>query len=414
MQRRNFLALTAFSAIPFKSRATETPTARIVIVGGGFGGVTCAKYLKQLDSHLQVTLIEPHAQFITCPFSNTVLGGWREIDEITWNYDALRERHGVQVVQAMAEAVDPVARTVRLSTGESIDYDKLVMSPGIAFNPWAHYDDQKMPHAWKAGEQTLLLRRQLEAMDDGGVVIITAPGEPYRCPPGPYERASIFAHYLKDHKPKSKVLILDAKEQFSKKGLFEAAWATEYPGMIEWVSGSNGGLIEGIEGKALVTQGGFEKHTAAVINAIPPQRAADIALETGLTDETGFCPVTLPGFESAKVEHIHVLGDAAIMQPMPKSAHSANGQAKQCAAAIVAAIHALPPPDPLIVNTCYSFVTPSYGISVSGIYRSENNWLTTIEGAGGVSPANEARDFRAREAVYAEGWYASIIADTFT
>ncbi len=415
MHRRNFLTYAAISGIlPIRSGFARSAPPHIVIIGGGFGGATCAKYLKVLDPTLQVTVVEPNPQIMTCPFSNTVLGGWRQMTDITWEYTALRERHGVTVMTTRATAVDPVARTVTLATGEVLQYEKLVMSPGVAFKPWDGYDDQRMPHAWQAGPQTLLLRRQLEAMDDGGLVLITVPGEPYRCPPGPYERAAVIAHYLKAHKPKSKILILDAKETFSKQKLFQAAWAAEYPGMIEWVSGSSGGLVEAIDGDALVTQGGFERHTGAVINAIPPQRAADLAVETGLADDTGFCPVTLPSFESALVPHIHVLGDAAKMQPMPKSAHSANGQAKQCAAGLVAQLHDLPPPAPLLVNTCYSFIAPDYSISVSGVYRGENGQLAAVAGAGGVSPADESRDFRSREAVYAEGWYASIIADSFS
>jgi sulfide dehydrogenase [flavocytochrome c] flavoprotein chain len=400
--------------------APAAPGARVVVVGGGFGGATCAKYLRRFDPEIDVTLVEADPQFVTCPGSNWVLAGLRDMDYITVSFDDLRTMHGVQVVQDTVTAIDPAARRLSLAGGSDLQYDYLVLSPGIAIR-WGAlegYDEaaaEVMPHAWKAGPQTVLLRRQLEAMEDGGTVIITAPAGAYRCPPGPYERAAMIAHYLSQHKPRSKILILDAKEDFSKQGLFMDGWEALYPGMIEWVPGTQGGIVNRVDPQTMTvfTQEGLEEHRGDVINVVPPQSAAEIAVATGLTNEEGWCPINQETFESTIHPRIHVIGDAAIAGGMPKSGHSANNQAKMTAAAIVSAIRDIELPSPSHVNTCYSLIGPEYGISIAAVYRLVDGVITGIEGSGGVSPRETDAQYRMLEARYAEGWYDAIRQDSW-
>jgi NADPH-dependent 2,4-dienoyl-CoA reductase/sulfur reductase-like enzyme len=263
------------------------------------------------------------------------------------------------------------------------------------------------------GALTLLLRRQLEAMEDGGVVVMSAPANPFRCPPGPYERASLIAHYLKTRKPKSKLVVLDAKDQFSKQRLFQNAWKELYPGHLEWVGLSQGGKVTSVEvaGQTLVTE--FGRHRAAVANVIPPQKAGRIAEVAGVADQTGWCPIDPVSFESKLVRNIHVLGDATIAGAMPKSAFSANAQAKVCAAAIVRLLAGQAPSQPRLLNTCYSIVAPNYGITVAGVYQPVNGVLTEVQGSGGVSPADAPASFRAQEALFADGWFNTITSEVF-
>lgn len=399
--------------------ARAAVNARVVVIGGGFGGATCARYLKRLQPSLTVTLVERDEVFRTCPFSNLVLGGLKQMDDITHGFDGLRAA-GIDVVRAEAQDIDPVARKVGLAGGDALDYDRLVVSPGIdlRFDAVEGYDQaaaELMPHSWKAGPQTLLLKSQLEAMDDGGLVIIAPPGNPYRCPPGPYERAAMIARYLKNHKPNSKVLILDAKDGFSKQGLFMAGWERFYPGMIEWVKGSEGGLVDAVHAasRTVVTEDGFAEHRGDVVNFIPPQQAAAIAHRGDLVDATGWCPVDPLSFESTRHAGVYVLGDASIAGEMPKSGFSANSQAKVCAFGIIAALQGRELPQPSYANTCYSMIAPNYAISVSAVYRLEEDGIKAVEGAGGVSPADADDAFRAREATYTQGWYDSAVADTW-
>jgi hypothetical protein len=265
-----------------------------------------------------------------------------------------------------------------------------------------------MPHAWNAGPQTELLRRQLEAMEDGGTVVISAPADPYRCPPGPYERASLIAHYLKAEKPNSKILILDAKDAFSKRPLFEEAWQTLYPGMIEWVPLSMSGKVVKVDPSSMTVSTDFATHKAAVANIIPPQRAGAIAQAAGVADETGWCPVKPETFESTLVPGIHVLGDASLAGAMPKSGFSANAQGKVVAAAIDAILLGKEPQSPKLINTCYSLAAPDYGFTVAGVYEAEGGELVSIEGSGGVSPTGAPASVRALEADYARNWYHTI------
>ena len=354
---------------------------------------------------------------MTCPFSNAVLGGLYDMDFITHDYKALRDTYGVKVVHDSAVDIDPDAKKVRLAGGSSLRYDRLVVSPGIdlrwdAIEGYNEAASATMPHAWKAGEQTTILRRQLEAMPDGGVVIIAPPANPFRCPPGPYERASLIAHYLKNNKPRSKILIFDAKPKFSKQPLFEQGWQDLYPGMIEWISESDGGAIDGVDVKAMTVKPTFgDPQQGDVINVIPPQKAGVIADVAGLTNDSGWCPIGQRTFESKMQKHVHVIGDAAIASPMPKSGFAASSQGKVCAMAIVASLSDQDMPEPSYVNTCYSLVGPDYGISVAAVYRLGDDGIAGVEGAGGVSPKDADAGFRLAESRFAVGWYQSITAD---
>lgn len=414
------LGLAGCESTPKVSSAPAKAAPRIVVVGGGFGGATCAKYLRIYDPTLNVTLVEQNANYITCPGSNWMLGGMRKIEDITHNYSALRSKHGVKVMHDRVTGIDPGKRLVTLASGKTIEYDRLVMSPGIDFrwNAIEGYDEAAsliMPHAWKAGPQTLLLQQQLQAMQNGGTVIINPPPMPFRCPPGPPERASMIAHYLKTHKPRSKVLILDAKENFSKQGLFMAAWKELYPGMIEWVPASGGGKVVRVDAKnnTVFTDNGGS-HKADVVNIIPPQRAAQIAVASGLANDAGWCPVNQHTFESTLVPGIHVIGDSSVAGALPKSGHTANNIGKMTAAAIVSLFRGTKAPQPSHVNTCYSLVGPEYGISIAAVYRlGEDGQLAGVKGAGGLSPADAPALMRSQEATYAQGWYQSITADSF-
>lgn len=419
--RREILAASAAAAavVGMPSIARAQNSGRVVVIGGGFGGATAARYIKLFDPGIEVTLIERDATYITCPFSNYVLGGIREIDSITHRRDPLQQRHGVKLVRGEAAAVDTDARRVRLRDGTQINYDRLVVAPGIELNYAGipGYSEQAantvMPHAWKAGAQTLLLRKQLEAMPDGGTVILCPPANPFRCPPGPYERASMIAWYLKNHKPKSKILILDAKDAFSKQGLFMGGWESQYPGMITWIAGKDGGKVESVDPKTMTVKTGFGTEKGAVINVIPPQTAGKIALEAGLAESNGWCAVNPNSFASTKAQNVYVLGDASIAGTMPKSGTAANSQAKVVAANVVSSLRGTAAPAAVYHNTCYSLVTPDYGISVSDTYRPGPQGVAVVPNSGGVSPVKADAAHRKAEAEYTMGWYAGIIADTF-
>ncbi len=389
-----------------------------MVVGAGFGGATCARYLRRLAPELDVTLVERGKHFVTCPFSNSVIAGLQGLDSVTHGFDGLR-RHGVELVEAEAVAVDPAGRTIRLAGGDTLPFDRLVLAPGIdlAWNAIEGYDEAaaaRMPHAWKAGAQTALLRRQLEAMEDGGLVVIAAPASPYRCPPGPYERASLIADYLHREKPRSKVLILDAKDGFSKQGLFREGWERLYPGMIEWVGFSGGGNVIAVSPGSMEVRTDFDTFRADVANIIPPQRSARLVDTAGLAAGGDWCPVDHRTFESAVVPKIHLLGDAILAGAMPKSGFSANSQAKVCARAVAALLREEEPPEPVYLNTCYSLLAADYGISVAAVYRLDDEGeIAPVPGSGGVSPADAPLAFRRAEADFARGWYDSITADLF-
>lgn len=424
VSRRNLLkGLGAASLIPLVSACSSLSkhskkAGKVVVIGGGFGGATAAKYLKRFNPALEVTLVEVNPVFYTCPFSNLVLAGERKLEAIAHNYKELKEAYGVEVIHAKAEDVDAVAHTVTLAGGKQLHYDRLVLSPGIDFqwNAIEGYDAaaaELVPHAWKAGKQTALLRQQLEAMNNGDNFVISVPENPFRCPPGPYERVSLVAHYLAKHKPKSKILILDAKDNFSKQGLFMEGWKELYGKRIEWISKANDGKVVRVDAKRKEVETEFgNKYKAGVLNVIPPQKAGIIAQRAGVTNAGGWVPVKPNTFEAELAQDIYVIGDASIAAPMPKSGFSANAQGKVVAAAIVASLAGFDPVNPTWSNTCYSLVGPSYGISVADVYRLENEKLVATPG-GGVSPLKASKAFRKAEADYAHGWYAAIAQDTW-
>jgi sulfide dehydrogenase [flavocytochrome c] flavoprotein chain len=415
--RRQFLKVASAAALMPMPAIAQGNGPKVVVIGGGFAGASAARFIKAGNRAITVTLVETNPTFTACPFSNGVIGGLRDLRAQQFNYEKIAEG-GVSVAFQPAAGVDASAKSVTLGNRTKLAYDRLVMAPGIdlRFDGLPGYDEraaQVMPHAWKAGEQTLLLRSQLEAMEDGGTVIIVAPANPFRCPPGPYERASLIAHYLKTKKPKSKLIILDAKDAFSKQRLFQNAWAALYPN-LEWVSLSKGGKVNSVDAatKTMVTD--FGNHKADVANVIPPQRAGTIAQSAGVADRSGWCPVDPVTFESKLVPNIHVIGDAAIMGAMPKSAFAANSQAKVCAAQVVTLLRGDKPVEPRLINTCYSLVAPDYGITVAGVYKpGPSGVLADIEGAGGVSPIEAPPASRALEAQFAEGWFKTITGEVF-
>ena len=394
----------------------KAASAHVVIVGGGFGGATAARYLRQFAPHVQVTLVEPAQRFYTCPFSNLYLAGLRSWESIGHGYDGLRKA-GVNVVHARADNVLTDSRRVLLSNGQVLSYDKLVLSPGIdmRWNALEGYDEaasQLAPHAWKAGPQTHLLKKQLEAMPDGGKFVMVIPANPFRCPPGPYERAAMVAHYLKAHKPKSKILLLDDKDAFSKQGLFIQGWKALYGDMIEWVKQADDGKVTRVDARNLEVETSFgTKHKADVLNVIPPQKAGFIADRAGVTNASGWVPIKPESFESTLVKDVYVLGDATIAAPMPKSGFAANTQGKVAAAAIAAELTGQPLPIAASANTCYSLIGNDYGISVAGVYKSQEGKLIEVPDSGGVSPIDGNAAFRKAEADYGSAWYKAISAD---
>lgn len=406
-------AATSFAA-PTILRAQSA--GRAVVVGGGFGGAACARALKRAQANLQVILIEPSTVFTSCPFSNEVIAGLREIDTQQFGYDKVAAE-SVTVISQAVTTIEPQLRSVVTADGVALPYDRLVLSPGIDFHFEAlpGYDDatsEKMPHAWKAGAQTLLLRGQLEAMPDGGTVAIAIPANPSRCPPAPYERASLIAHYLKTTKPRSKVLILDAKDTFSQQRLFEKAWKELYGNMIERIALSQGGRVTSVDPatRTIVTE--FGNYTPDVANVIPPQRAGRIAEVAGAADATGWCPIDPVTFESKLVPNIHVIGDACLGGGIPKSASAASAQGKACASAIVNLLAGRAPETPRLTGVCYNIVAPGYGFSLAGNYQPRGDIFAEVEG-GATSPADAPRELRAREAAEAERWFQTITADTF-
>ena len=418
LSRRDVLKTAAAAAVTLSMPAlAQNAGGRVVVVGGGFAGATCARSLKRLDPRISVTLVEPSQIFTACPLSNEVIAGMRDIKEQQFGYKKIAEDK-VDVAFDQASAVDPQARRVTLASGTQLPYDRLVLAPGVDLRwdsvpGYTEAAAERMPHAWKAGEQTMLLRRQLEAMPDGGLVVITAPANPYRCPPGPYERASLIAYYLKTQKPKSKLIILDAKDAFSKQRLFQNAWKELYPGLIEWVSLSSGGKVSRVDAASMTVETDFAKHQPAVANIIPPQKAGHIAELAGVADRTGWCPVDPFTFESTLRPGIHVIGDACIAGAMPKAGFAANAQAKVCAAALVRLLAGKQPDEPRLINTCYTTVAPEYGITVAAVYHPVNGQLVEVQGAGGTSPVDAPKSVREQEAKLADAWFKTITGEIF-
>lgn len=418
MQRRQVMQLGAAAvASPWvvtPARAQGGP--QIVVVGGGFGGATAARYIRRLAPRAQVTLIEPNPEFVMCPMSNRVIYGGLGLKDISRAYAPFVDRNGLRWVRAFADAIDVVKQEVRAG-GERFPYDRLILAPGVDYDYsgieglQTAQQQALVPHAWKAGEQTLQLRQMLQAMPDTGVVAMHIPKVPYRCPPGPYERASLLAYYLQTRKPKGKLLVFDANPEIqAKKGLFEAVWKNRYPGLIEYVPNADLKSVDAATGTLNFDLQG--KVQAKALNVIPPQRAGNIARKAGLANVGDrWCGVDFLSYESTAAKGVHVLGDSTAGSPgMPKSGHMANQQAKVCAGAVAAQMLGVPVPDnPIIANTCYSFVSHTEVIHVAAVYRYDKDKKTMVPapGAGGVSPAPTTA-----EGIYAMAWATNIMNDT--
>ncbi|MFN6961109.1 MAG: FCSD flavin-binding domain-containing protein [Rhodocyclaceae bacterium] len=429
LDRRNFIKLMGgASSLALAGCATQGPAVssgsaaeiapktsrRVVVVGGGYGGTIAAKYIRMMDSSIEVWLIERNDHFVSCPFSNLYIGGiLPDLSPLTIKYDKLIANHGIKFLQAEVTAVDPAARTVVTSKG-TLKYDHLVISPGVDFRTeeiegYTAQTPEIMPHAWKAGPQTVLLRKQLEAMKDGGTVVLAVPLSPFRCPPGPYERTSMIARYLKLHKPKSKIIVLDANPDIASKGpLFKKGWDMHYKGIIDYRKASKVTAINTANKSVLIE--GLEEVKGDVINLIPPQRAANIAVQAGLVgDDKKWCPVNADTFESTKHKGIHVIGDASIAGAMPKSGYAANSEAKICATNIVNMMNGRPITPLSGINTCYSYITDNEAISVAAVYTSKDGKIIAVPNSGGVSPADWS--MTKTEAIYAKSWLRNILTE---
>ncbi|WP_310449181.1 FAD/NAD(P)-binding oxidoreductase [Sulfuritalea sp.] len=425
LDRRNFIKLLggasslALAACAGTGGGLSGPTGgrRVVVVGGGYGGTIAAKYIRMMDSSIEVVLIERNDHFVSCPFSNLYIGGlMKDLSPLTIKYDKLTTNHGVKVLQAEVTGIDAAKKIVMTSSGE-VTYDRLVLSPGIDFRTEeikgydAKSTPETIPHAWKAGPQTVLLRKQLEAMPAGGTVVLSIPLAPFRCPPGPYERTSMIAMFLKQHKPKSKIIVLDANPDIvSKAGLFKKGWKKHYEGIIDYRPAKK--VTEVNAGKKMVTIEGIEDVKGDVINLIPPQRAGHIAVAAGLVGaDKNWCPVNPTTFESTIHKGIHVIGDACVAGAMPKSGYSANSEAKACATNIVNTMNGKELVDFSGINTCYSFLSAKEAVEVTGVYKVDKakNAIIAVPGSVGVSP-----DLSEIEAIYAESWLKNILTEMST
>ena len=420
LSRREFgimagAAGVAASSLAMPAIAQGKP--KLVVVGGGPGGATVARYVaKDSKGAVEVTLIEANARHTTCFFSNLYIGGLRSFDSITHGYDKLKSDYGINVVKGFAIGVDAARRTVTVAGGQTVSYDKLVVAPGIdfAFDAYEGYSKavaEKIPHAWQAGPQSQILRRQLEAMDDGGVFLIAPPPNPFRCPPGPYERIALVAQYFKQNKPKSKIIAVDAKDKFSKQALFQEGWAKYYDGMIEWLPLDITGGVKAVDAAGMTLRTDGDSFKGDVINVIPPQKAGAIATAAGLADESGWCPIDPFTMASTRVPHVYVLGDASIAGAMPKSGFSANSQAKACALAIRAELTGSKAFAPRYSNTCWSLIASGDAVKVGASYEATKEKIASTDTF--ISKTGEDAATRTATAEEAEGWYAGITADIF-
>jgi sulfide dehydrogenase [flavocytochrome c] flavoprotein chain len=414
-RRRDFLrALALASVVPgSKAWSMSAVKPRVVVAGGGFGGASCALQLRQLNPAIEVVLIDPDEHYVTCPASNEVIAGLRDMNSITLARDGLG-RAGVSIVRDRVVAIDTDGRHLRLQKNVGMSYDRLVVAPGIRMR-WGSpegYDEtaaRSMPHAWQAGIQTQLLAAQLRAMRDGGVVAISVPGGLMRCPPGPYERASLIAEYLQRHKPRSKVLIFDANNRFPRQDDFSQAWQEFYPGMIEWIPVTRGGAVERIDARKMTLHTSSGSVRAAVANIIPAQAPGQLALDAGLASGHGWCPVKAASFESEILANVHVIGDACIAGPMPKSASAAHSQARQCALAIVSTLAGREPPASELDSVCYSLLRSERALAIRarfGVRDGEIRQNESVDSASAHYSPEQERD-------QAATWYKKIIADSF-
>jgi NADPH-dependent 2,4-dienoyl-CoA reductase/sulfur reductase-like enzyme len=417
INRRDFLkfSATSLATLPLISFAASKSKPHVVVIGGGYAGAVAAKYLRLWSrGNVQVTVIEPYTQFISCPLSNLVLGGSKTIHDLTFGYDAIKNSHGINWIKDEVNAIDADARLVRMKRGQ-LSFDRVIIAPGIDFMyeqlPMLQSTEAQhvIPHAWKAGPQTVNLRLQLEAMVDGGVFVISIPKAPYRCPPGPYERVCQVAHYLKSTKPASKIIVLDANPEIvSKKDLFTKVWAETYAGMIDYRPNSS--LVDvDLKRRSVTTE--FEALGADVLNVIPPQRAGKVAQVAGVANvDKRWCEVDFLSYESRLIPNIHIIGDS-VSAALPKSAHMATSQARICANAIISLFNQVQPdPEPVFANTCYSFINDKMAMHVANVYRYDavKKMMIPAEG-GGVS------DFPSElEGDYAQAWAKNIWSDVLT
>jgi len=408
--------LAASGALALPALAQGKP--KVVVLGGGPAGATAARYLaKDAAGAIEVTLVEPAKQFITCFHSNLYLGGFKSFEQITHTYDKLSAQ-GVKVVHQAATAIDREKKQVRLADGAVLAYDRLVVGPGIDLKydsvpGWGQEHEEVMPHAWKAGPQTKLLRAKLDAVADGGLIVMVAPPNPYRCPPGPYERVSMMAHALKKAgKTKSKIIVLDPKATFSKQGLFQEGWEKHYPGMVEWLAPTVHDGVKSVDPKAGTIVTGFETYkNVALANIIPAQMAGKIARDAGLADGSGYCPIDAASMKSKMDPNIYVIGDASIAGDMPKSAFAANSQAKVAAMMIRGELVQARTFPARYANTCWSLIAPDDTVKVGGRYEDKDGKIGTIEGF--VSKTGETAALRKQTQEENMGWYDGIVADIF-
>ena len=418
INRREFGAAAGAAAAALAAPAAlGQGKPRVVIIGGGIGGATVARYLaKDSNGAVDVTLIEPTRTYYTCFFSNLYIGGFRGFDSLAHGYGALASEYGVNVVHDWAIGVDKDARTVSLAGGGAVPYDRLVLSPGIDFRPetvpgWSVSAQNAMPHAYKAGSQTQLLKAQLEAMPQGGTFIMVAPPNPFRCPPGPYERVSMIAHKLKAENPNAKILILDPKPKFSKQALFMDGWDRHYGGMIEWVGGDFIDGIEGVDPGAMTVTAGGETHKGDVINVIPGMKAGRIAEIAGVTNDKGWAPIVPATMQSRMDPNVYVIGDATQNGDMPKSGFSANSQAKVAAMAVRAELTGSRLFPAKFANTCWSLIDSEDGVKVGAAYEATEEKIAKTSGF--ISKVGEDAGLRKQTFEESLGWYDGITADTF-
>lgn len=392
---------------------------RVVVIGGGPGGATAAKYIaKDSGGALDVVLVEPASQFVTCFHSNLYLGGFRSLQSITHGYDKLTANYGIRHARQMATQIDRDKKQVLLADGTRLSYDRLVVSPGIDLKydsvpGWGQAHEETMPHAWKAGKQTEILKARLDAVPNGGLIVMIAPPNPYRCPPGPYERVSMMAHVLKSAgKKDAKIVIIDPKESFSKQGLFQQGWDTYYPGMVEWLGPKIHEGVKSVDPKTNTVETGFETYkNAALVNVIPAQMAGKIARDSGLANGSGFCAIDPETMRSTIDANIYVLGDACIAGDMPKSAFAANSQAKVAAMNVRAELTGARAFPARYANTCWSLIAPDDTVKVGGSYASKDGKIAAVETF--VSKNGETQAMRKEQQGENMGWYAGITNDMF-
>ena len=415
--RRQFMGgIGALAASTFPMPAFAQAKPKVVVVGGGPGGATVAKYVAK-DGGIDVSLVEPAKRFTTCFHSNLYLGGFKTWEEITHSYDKIAKAYGIKHVRLKATTVDREKKLVHFASGRSLPYDRLVLAPGIdiKFDSVPGYSEEiskKLPHAWQAGAQTQLLKRQLNALSDGATIVMIAPPNPYRCPPGPYERVSMTAHVLKakGHK-KSRIVIIDPKENFSKQGLFMEGWQKHYPGMIEWQDAKMHGGVKNVDAKSMTVKTELAEYKAQLINVIPAQMAGKIARDAGLANASGFCPINPENMRSATDANVYVVGDACIPGDMPKSAFSANSQAKVAAmhaAGDLAKARTFPA---RYTNTCWSLIETDDDVKVGGTYEPGEGKLKAVTTF--VSQKGESAELRKANYKESVDWYNGIVSDIF-